>query len=289
MDRRHKGHIAQNIFGNFYGSGVDPLSKLKEAMRHILYPAARWVLDLEPNAFQIDRCSQLRYRTLDGIVPADNVTDPLPDEFKNVKLGSRALYKLVSDFNFQTVLDIGCGEGNHATVLANHGKNVTALDYGTSPYYNLRGANFNAVVGDFNTLDFSIQFDAIWASHVLEHQLNPHYFLKKIHNITKENGVVAITVPPLKHIIVGGHVTLWNAGLLLYHLVHAGFNCSNASILQYGYNISVIVKKQTVTGIDYIFDMGDIRSIRKYLPVGLDYRNEELDDPFDGDIHRLNW
>ena len=77
-----------------------------------------------------------------------------------------------------------------------------------------------------------------------EHQVNPNLFLKKIFNDLKEGGVLAITVPPLKHEIVGGHVTLWNAGLTMYQLVLAGFNCKNISIKSYGYNISVVLKKK---------------------------------------------
>lgn len=265
------------------------MKEFKKAIRRALSPAAQWVLKAELKALRMSPGSELRYRTLDGVMPVDDVPDPLPDEFKNVRLGSRALYKLVSDFAFETVLDIGCGEGRHAAVLANHGKTVTALDYGKSPYYHWRNGTVDVVIGDFNTMELSDQYDCAWASHVLEHQLNPHHFLRRMHAAVKEGGLVAITVPPLKHRIVGGHVALWNAGLLLYHLVHAGFDCSEVHILQYGYNISVIVRKKTVGPIGFVYDMGDIRTIREYLPRSLVYRSEELDDSFDGNIHRLNW
>jgi hypothetical protein len=102
---------------------------------------------------------------------------------------------------------------------------------------------------------------------------------------------VAITVPPLKHEIVGGHVSLWNAGMVLYRLVLAGIDCSDAAVLSYGYNISVIAKNRSIGKIDGIeYDSGDIRRIRKYLPGGgLCFNSNEFDDPFDGNIARLNW
>ena len=122
-----------------------------------------------------------------------------------------------------------------------------------------------------------------WASHVLEHQANPNLFLKKIHSNLKENGILAITVPPLKHEIVGGHLTLWNAGLLLYQLVLAGFNCSDASILTYGYNISIIIRKRSISDFPELsFDKGDIKKLSNYFPVG-------FEEPFNGNIRRLNW
>ena len=58
-------------------------------------------------------------------------------------------------------------------------------------------------------------------SHVLEHQFDPQRFLRKIYECLNPDGVLALTVPPRKDEIVGGHVSLWNGGLLLYHLVLA--------------------------------------------------------------------
>lgn len=224
------------------------------------------------------------------VFPVDEVTDPVADEFRSAHLGYRALMKLISEYSFETVLDIGSGAGEQAAIFLDHGKKVTALDYGKSPYYERRDPAIQTVIGDFNTYPFETEFDCVWASHVLEHQVNPNIFLRKVHQVTRENGIVAITVPPLKHQIVGGHVTLWNAGLILYHLVLAGFDCRNASVLRYGYNISVLVKKKTIKLPDDIaFDQGDIRRIKHFLPESLEFASNPLDDPFNGDIARLNW
>ena len=70
-------------------------------------------------------------------------------------------------------------------------------------------------------------------------------FLKKCLDLTKENGVICVTVPPLRNKIVGGHLTLWNAGLLLYQMVFIGLDCRDASVLTIGYNVTVIAKKIT--------------------------------------------
>lgn len=203
---------------------------------------------------------------------------------------AESLQKLLAEFEFETVLDVGCGAGEQAEVFLNHGKKVTAIDYGESVYFRQNSGRLRTIIADVNTHAFDQQFDCVWCSHVLEHQLNPHLFLTKMHSLVKEGGIICVTVPPLKHEIVGGHVALWNAGILLYHLVLAGFDCRDAKVKTYGYNVSVIVSKKSINALDLIeYDSGDIRKIRRFLPVELPYRTTHNDDPFDGRIRSLNW
>ncbi|WP_412984460.1 class I SAM-dependent methyltransferase [Pontimicrobium sp. IMCC45349] len=203
--------------------------------------------------------------------------------FNSVPFAAETLQFFVENYDFSTVLDIGSGEGKHSDVLKEVGKKVTSIDYGRSVYFEKRSENHTCVYGDYYEYEFEEKFDAIWASHVLEHQPNPNLFLKKIFNDLKEGGVLAITVPPLKHEIVGGHVTLWNAGLLIYQLVLAGFNCHNVSVKSYGYNISVVLVKETINLFPELsFDKGDIDKLIKYFPEG-------YSEPFNGDIKEINW
>lgn len=178
-----------------------------------------------------------------------------------------AIYKLLT-MDFRSVLDTGSG-GFHADIFRNSGKVVTTN--------NLYDADY---VGDYLTLVG--KFDCIWACHVLEHQVNPNLFLVKCFNDLNENGILAVTVPPLKHEIVGGHVSLWNAGILLYHLILAGFDCSKAMVKTYGYDISVIVIKQSFTLPVLKYDFGDIELLKDYFPL-------PAVQGFDGNIKEVNW
>jgi SAM-dependent methyltransferase len=208
----------------------------------------------------------------------------------NMRFAYLAIEQLVAHEDFHSVLDIGCGTGEHAAYFLAHGKKVTAIDLGGSPYFAERDPRIQAVVGDFNSMCFQEEFDCVWASHVLEHQPDVHQFLVKVHLTLREGGVLGVTVPPYKDEIVGGHLSLWNGGLLLYHLVIAGFDCRDARLLKYGYNISVIVRKRTIQlPRDLAYDAGDIRKLRPYLPASLAFRSYEFDDAFDGDIQALNW
>ena len=188
------------------------------------------------------------------------------------------MYKFIDiceDNNCISVLDIGSGGGYHARVMSTRGLKVSTSDINGKVKYR----------GDYNKLDIP-QHDGIFCAHVLEHQLNVNSFLKKVFSDLKEGGILCITVPPLKHEIVGGHVTLWNAGLVIYNLVLAGFDCSKASIKTYGYNISVIVKKKSRPQVKLLYDNGDLRTISKYLPIGLVYSSSGA---FNGDIEEHNW
>ena len=191
--------------------------------------------------------------------------------------GNEAAVKLAKDYTFKTVLDIGAGQPtgvNAANFFKELAKEVTRQDI--NPDYK------PDLLGDFNNIATDKLYDCIWCSHVLEHQLNVNHFLTKIFHTLKDGGVLAITVPPLKEEIVGGHVTLWNAGLLLYNLILAGFDCRDAAVKTYGYNISVIVQKKTAILPDLLFDAGDIRTLNEFFPLG-------VFEGFDGNIQELNW
>ena len=152
----------------------------------------------------------------------------------------------------------------------------------------------NCIVDDFNSHNFNEQFDCVWCSHVLEHQLNVQIFLEKINRVLKEGGILAITVPPLINDVVGGHVSLWNAGTLLYRLVLAGFDCREAHIKTYSSDISIIVKKKSIRVLDKIvYDNGDLITLHRYFPPKLKYKpytmGVQKDIPFEGNIHECNW
>lgn len=194
--------------------------------------------------------------------------------------GSEALQRLLMLHDVQTVLDIGSGAGEHAKIMRAHGKTVTTVSL-EEP---------SDVIGDYLTADIGSGFDAIWASHVLEHQPNVGAFLRQCFSDLREEGVLAVTVPPHKDNIVGGHLTTWNAGILLYNLIVAGFDCSQARVSgcyssgpSYPpYNISVIVRKRRAELPALRFDGGDVARLARFFPV-------DMTDGFDGRLPPIRW
>jgi SAM-dependent methyltransferase len=195
-------------------------------------------------------------------------------------LAKEALEKLLRDYSFHTVLDVGCGTGRHTRLFREAGKQVTAIDI-------YPGVD-DAVQADYLQHRFDRTFDCVWVSHVLEHQLNVNLFLRKLHSELREGGLLAISIPPLKQEIVGGHVTLWNAGLLLYNLVLAGFDCSQAAIKCYGYNISLIMPKiSAALPLDRLrYDKGDLDLLASFFPK---VAGMQWGQAFNGQILQLNW
>ncbi len=216
------------------------------------------------------------------IRPPEDDSLPTRPEFAHIRFAGAALQKLIDEYEFNTVLDIGCGAGEHSEAFLAHGKKVTALDYGKSIYFEQNRRCIECVIGDFNKMEFGTKFDCIWASHILEHQLNVGLFLRKIFDVAKEGAAICITVPPYEPEIKGGHVTFWNAGLLLYNLILAGFDCRDARIARYGYNISCIVRKKPAILPDLVFDNGDVNRIAAFLPG-------RFAEGFNGDIKEHNW
>ena len=238
------------------------------------------IVDLSERDFSLNSGERQTAQTLAGI----------RKDYSNI-LGYEAIYKLLNNYNFKTVLDIGSGEGFHSEIFKEYGKIVTSLDYGKSPYALDSNNKQDIIIADFMQYNFKDKiFDAIWCCHILEHSLNTNLFLEKINSILKDGGILAITVPPLKNEIVGGHLSLWNAGLLLYQLVIAGFDCKDAIVKKYGYNISIIVKKNEIDIKNkLVYDNGDISTIKPYLPKQIKYDTNFKDISFCGDIENIGW
>jgi len=186
----------------------------------------------------------------------------------------RSAFDRVCQETFTTVLDIGCGQGTHSELFRELRKTVTSID--------LSGRYSSAINANYIDYPFNQLFDCIWCCHVLEHQHNVQQFLQKIHSELKENGLLSITVPPLKHEIVGGHVTLWNAGLLVYNLVLAGFDCTDVKIKTIDYDVSIILNKKSITLPKLKHDKGDIETLKYYLP-------EFFYHGVNGQILEYNW
>ena len=171
-------------------------------------------------------------------------------------------FKTIPDV--RTVLDIGAGNSAHAGILREVGMNVITVS-----------------LNDYMQIPFP-QMDGIWASHVLEHIPNVGSFLRKCYSELCDEGVLAITVPPLKNSIVGGHISLWNEGLLLYRLILAGFDCRRAIVGVYGYNISVIVRKVKANLPPLLMDYGDIERLAPFFPI-------PVSQGFDGRCGNIGW
>jgi len=169
------------------------------------------------------------------------------------------------------VLDIGSSDGSHSKYMRYQGMDVITLDHN-------HDADINAVW----PIELDYKVDAVWCSHILEHSRHPGAFLDAIAEVLKPEGWLAITVPPAKHEVVGGHLSIWNAGLLLYNLILAGFDCRDAKVYSYDYNVSIIVRYRKAILPKLNYDCGDIELLEAFFPM-------PVHQGFNGIISQLNW
>lgn len=184
-------------------------------------------------------------------------------------------------------IDVGCGTGDHIAFIKERGpfRSVHGLSLGPKGP-KVVDRYFSSALEDF---DPGITYQGIWCCHALEHSPNPGIFLRKLRSIAADRALICITVPPLRHDITTGHLTMWDGGTLLLNLVKAGFDCSEASVRRSGYNISVILRYARAPDESEDAARTDIE-IRRLMPEAIVWRRSLRGvNYFNGNIRRMNW
>ncbi len=220
---------------------------------------------------------------------------------KNNILSYEALRKVIQ-MPGDTLLDVGCGIGIHGKIFEDYGKEVTGLTMSREGMYNGQCLR-NVIEGAYETCQLPQKYDIVWMSHVLEHIVDVRKALEKTRtDVLKNGGVLAITVPSNENNITISHIHTFNAGRVLRYLLYAGFDCSNAMVLEYGFNLSVILPEVKWLP-DYLLvhesgsghSPGDegfniVKELFNFLPGDVCV-HEAWDGNlyFDGNISKLNW
>lgn len=173
---------------------------------------------------------------------------------------------LVENFKFKTVLDIGCGTGDFFYFL--HKNNITFKGHGIDLVNSEDIAIHNFKYHKINFLDFKYEFlfDLIFSSHTIEHNPDTEIFLKHMFSLLKPNGIFCLIWPIPKPEIVGGHVHIFNMGLMLYNIVRLGIDCRHVSMIKCGYNQAIIGKYKTFDLPSLTYNRFEIDLLSKYFP-----------------------
>ena len=99
----------------------------------------------------------------------------------------RAVYEYATQFTqAQRVLDLGCGEGYGAHLLAQHAKEVVAVDKDKKTIQQAKQKydlpNLDFYIQDVSQLHkyFPYAFDVVCCFHLIEHLRTPEYFLEEV-------------------------------------------------------------------------------------------------------------
>ncbi len=101
-----------------------------------------------------------------------------------------------------SLLEISCGYGDFLVKAALKGLSVTGVEC-SKQACEVAAAKVSPFSGQIicgeitNLADFKERFDYIVFADVLEHVRDPHAFLKNVHSLLNENGIVVIAVPSL--------------------------------------------------------------------------------------------
>lgn len=183
----------------------------------------------------------------------------------------------------KTILDIGPGKTCEATEFwLENNKLVTSIDI--EDYRKINHPNHTFLHGNFLTIQLDKKFDMIYASHVLEHIQDTGVFLRKVRKLLSPSGYFFIIVPIFKHNIVGGHVHVWNMGLLMYNLILSGFDVRNGKFTKQGYSIVGVVQAEKRKLPQLVYDRGDIETLKQFFPD-----DEMFQHGFNGDLTEWNW
>lgn len=172
------------------------------------------------------------------------------------------------EYRFETVLDVGCGPGAAFPVLAAAGRRVTGVDILPESEVILPAGTDSVryVRQDFSEFDPAGKFDAVLSSHVIEHMPDTERFLRKFFSFLDEAGAFCLIWPPPKHTVVGGHVHVFNMGMMLYNLVRIGIDCSGVDMVRCDYSQAVIGRLRRFNPPPLRHDEGDIEALARYFP-----------------------
>jgi len=172
----------------------------------------------------------------------------------------------------ETVLDIAVGPGSHAQCFIANGAKVTGLDVTPARFEH---EDYTHIQSPYELVKLDEKFDMVFCCHTLEHMPNPQHFLIHLASWLKEDGWLAISVPPSQDRLHVGHLSLWTPAHLVYNLICAGWDCKDA--IWYTEYVSIGLMVQKKTEIDLSWRTGlpsEILALNQFTPIIINHEDD---------------
>jgi 2-polyprenyl-3-methyl-5-hydroxy-6-metoxy-1,4-benzoquinol methylase len=143
-----------------------------------------------------------------GFLSAHSKVQSELEEFMDVDGKGKLLKKLLGPTESGKLLDIGCGMGGFLLAGKRLGYEVCGVEPSlTHGKAAIEVFGLNVTNGYFNSRNFSVQFDVVILSHVIEHIYQPNEFLDDVMRVVAPGGRVIIITPNCESLgaIVCGH------------------------------------------------------------------------------------
>ena len=127
----------------------------------------------------------------------ENLSDNYYKKFNEIQRSYKVfLRSLVPDKKLK-ILDIGSGTGLNAIELKKRGHQVTCIDFSKEAIKKLKQKKLDAILMNIEDgIKFkSNSFDLVFASEVIEHLENTHFFFQECYRILKKPGYLLLSTP----------------------------------------------------------------------------------------------
>ena len=136
---------------------------------------------------------------------ADRYVGKTPKEYGGLEDRHRKVLEIFSKYEFERILDVGCGDGNFTMLLkeACKAREVYGIEISEKGVESARNNGVKAFQLDIDEEDFPFEdgyFDAIFAGEVIEHLFDPDHFLEEVHRTLKPGGIFVLSTPNLASI-----------------------------------------------------------------------------------------
>jgi len=110
----------------------------------------------------------------------------------------KTILKIFSGYQFDRILDVGCGDGVYARLLgeASKAKEVHGLEISPEGVASAKSNGVQALQIDLQKDPFPFadnHFDAIFAGEIIEHMFDPDRFLQEVYRVLKSGGLCVLT------------------------------------------------------------------------------------------------
>jgi len=108
-----------------------------------------------------------------------------------------ALDKIKEKDNINTVLDLGCGNGNISKLIKERNLDVLGLDFAEEGIKKAITKGINAKVCNFDEgiAARSHSFDLVWAGDIIEHVFDPIFLLTEVRRVLRKGGYLLASIP----------------------------------------------------------------------------------------------
>ncbi len=193
---------------------------------------------------------------------------------ENLGVDARLYIDKISEYDFKSIVDFGCGFGLHVKAFRELGFEASGvdIDFLHEALKEAKKCGYTLVKGSWDQLE-DCSFDAGFSHHCLEHSTMPVAWLNSWAKKIRPGGKFFISVPAFTEKVMAGHICNgWTIGQLAYVLAIAGFDCRHGKFdLSNGSVWGFVDRSEDISIADtHVYGFGPVVASRMPLTMTID-------------------